>query len=522
MPADGLPLGRVLAVSTEVGSTRSRKAKTETLAALLRAAPRDELPILVPWLCGDLRQGRIGVGYAALTDAVRTVAAPVGALTVAEVDRAFGAIGALSGPGSAKARKDALTHLFGRATRDEQRLLAALLAGELRQGALAGVLAEAVAEAGGVPADAVRRAAMLSGDLVHPALAAMMEGEAALARFDLTLFRPVQPMLADTAEDLEAALEALGTARLETKLDGARVQVHRRGSEIAVYTRALLPVTEAVPEVVELVAALPVDQVVLDGETLALDASGRPHPFQTTLRRFGRKLGVDEARAELPLSVFFFDVLQHDGRVLVDAPLTERLAILERVVPEHARIPARTTSDLAEAEAFLREVLAAGHEGLMAKAPASRYEAGHRGAAWLKLKPAWTLDLVILAVEWGSGRRQGWLSNLHLGARDPRTGEFVMLGKTFKGLTDEMLAWQTRELLAREVRREGHVVHVRPELVAEVAFQDVQSSPRYPGGVALRLARVKAYRPDKGPADADTIDTVRAIHTGRAVDPRIS
>ncbi|MCB9687730.1 MAG: ATP-dependent DNA ligase [Alphaproteobacteria bacterium] len=511
-----MALARVARVGAEVAATRSRKTKIEVLAELLGATPREELPVLVPWLCGELRQGKIGVGYAALSEAIRTVAAPASSLMLAEVDAAFGAIGGLSGPGSSKARKEALAHLFARATRDEQQLLAALMAGELRQGALAGVLAEAVAAAGSVPADAVRRAAMLSGDLVHPALAAMMEGADALAAFDLTLFRPVQPMLADTADDVEQALASLGAARLETKLDGARVQVHRRGEEVRVYTRALLPVTDAVPEVVELARALPVDEIVLDGETIALDASGRPHPFQTTMRRFGRKLDVEEVRAELPLSVFFFDVLQVDGRVLVDAPLTERLAELERVVPAHARIEARTTDDPEEARAFLQSVLDQGHEGLMAKSPASPYEAGHRGSAWLKLKPAWTLDLVILAVEWGSGRRQGWLSNLHLGARDPGTGGYVMLGKTFKGLTDEMLAWQTRELLAREVRREGHVVHVRPELVAEVAFQDVQTSPRYPGGMALRLARVKAYRPDKGPADADTVDTVRAIHAGRA------
>lgn len=499
-----------------MAATRSRTAKTARLAELLRGRAPDLVRVVVPWLAGEMRQGRIGVGYAALSEALRTAPAATSTLSVEDVDHALTALATLSGPGSATLRRDALAGLFARATAEEQPFLAGVLGGELRQGALDGVMADAVASAAGVPAAAVRRAAMLSGGLVEPSLAALLGGADALSAFRLEVMRPVQPMLARTAQDTDEALALLGTARFEAKIDGARVQVHRAGDRVTVWTRALLPVTDAVPEVVEAALALPVRTVVLDGEAVALRPDGRPHPFQTTMRRFGRKLDVAGLRAELPLAPFFFDVLFLDGETLLDRPLAERVAALERVVAPAWRIPAVTTADPALARAFLGRTLDAGHEGVVAKGLDTVYEAGNRGAGWLKVKPAWTLDLVVLAAEWGSGRRRGSLSNLHLGARDPDGGGFVMLGKTFKGLTDELLAWQTRELLAREVRREGHAVFVRPELVVEVAFNDVQASPRYPGKVALRFARVKGYRPDKRPDEADTIGRVREIFAGTA------
>ena len=352
---------------------------------------------------------------------------------------------------------------------------------------------------------------MLAGDLGTVAEAVLREGEAALARYAIELFRPMQPMLADSAPNVAEALAQLGTAVIEWKLDGARVQVHRQGDRVAVYTRSLNAVTAAVPEVVEAALALPVAEIILDGEVIALTAEGKPLPFQDTMRRFGKRLNVDALRSTLPLTPFFFDVLRLDGEDLLDCPLTERLARLDAVVPATLRVPRLTTADAEDAQRFEADAIARGHEGLMAKLPTAPYAAGRRGSAWLKIKTARTLDLVVLAVEWGSGRRKGWLSNLHLGARDPATGTFVMLGKTFKGMTDEILEWQTKELLARETHRDGHIVFVRPELVVEVAFNEVQRSSQYPGGVTLRFARIKGYRPDKRASEADTIDAVRAF-----------
>jgi len=405
-----------------------------------------------------------------------------------------------------------LSELFARATADEQQFLSALAIGEVRQGALEGVILEAVAKAAGFPSDRVRRAAMLAGDLGTVATAALGDDrEAALAAFQLEIFRPVQPMLADSAPTVEEALQSADPVALEWKLDGARIQVHRRDDRVAVYTRNLNDVTAAVPEVVEAVRALPARELILDGEVIALAPDGRPFPFQITMRRFGRRLDVDALRAERPLSPFFFDVLWCDGDDLLDRPLSERLKRLDAVISPVLRVPRVVTADVTEATRFQEGALERGHEGVMVKVLAAPYAAGRRGSAWLKVKTARTLDLVVLAVEWGSGRRHGWLSNLHLGARDPATGSFVMLGKTFKGMTDELLEWQTRELLARETGREDHVVHVRPELVVEIAFNEVQSSSHYPGGVALRFARVKGYRPDKNASEADTIDAVRAF-----------
>ncbi len=509
-------LHEVVATHDRVASTRARNDKIAALAALLDGRDADTLHVVVPWLAGELRQGRIGVGYAALSEVRGVPPAHEPELGIAEVDRALGALADISGKGSQTRRQSALRQLLGRATAAEQRFLVGLLAGELRQGALAGVMTEAVAQAAHVPAGAVRRATMLSGDLVAPALAAFDGGEEALDRFRLQVGRPVQPMLAQTAEDVEDAILRLRDGHLEAKLDGARIQVHRDGDRVEVWSRQLRPVTRAVPEVVEAVLALQVRRVVLDGEVLAMAPGGRPHPFQTTMRRFGRRLDVAALRRELPLTPYFFDVLHVDDDTIVDQPLSARSDRLERIVPADRIVARERTGDATSAARFLDRVLDAGHEGIMAKDPGSPYEAGSRGAGWLKVKPAWTLDLVVLAAEWGSGRRQGKLSNLHLGARDPGTGRFVMLGKTFKGLTDALLAWQTVALLEREVHREGHVVFVRPELVVEVAFNEVQASPRYPGGVALRFARVKGYRLDKRPEQADTIGSVRAIHAGRA------
>jgi len=355
----------------------------------------------------------------------------------------------------------------------------------------------------------VRRAAMFAGDLGAVARVALTEGAQGLARFSIRVERPVQPMLAQSAADVADALARLGTAALEWKLDGARVQVHKSGDRVRIFTRRLNEVTDAVPEVVETVRALPSRELILDGEAIAIGPGGAPQPFQVTMRRFGRKLDVDTLRAELPLAVFFFDCLQRDGVSLVDRPAQERFAILAQALPARLIVPRLITGDPAAAEAFYRDALARGHEGVMAKAIDAPYEAGRRGAAWLKVKRAHTLDLVVLAAEWGHGRRRGWLSNLHLGARDAAGGGFVMLGKTFKGLTDELLEWQTRELAWREVARDAYTVYVRPELVVEIAFNDLQASPQYPGGLALRFARVKAYRPDKRAEDADTIETVR-------------
>lgn len=504
-------LADLVDTSRRVADTRARLAKVTLLAGCLTRLASPERHAGVAYLMGQLRQGRIGLGGAALRAALPAAAAPAPSLGLAEVDAAFTAIAAMSGSGSARGKVQALLALLARATKPEQDWLAGLVFGELRQGAQEGLLIDAVAQAAHVPAPAVRRAAMLAGDVVPVAVAALAAGAAGLAAFRLQLLSPVQPMLAGTAQDVDEILARHGRVALEYKLDGARVQVHRAGDQVRVFTRQLNDVTLAVPEVVAAVRALPVRQVVLDGEALVLREGGRPAAFQTTMRRFGRRLDVDRLRAELPLSCLYFDCLHLDGQDLIDDPTQARLAALRAVVPGALLVPGRVAAAPDEVQDFVDLALAAGHEGVMAKDLAAPYEAGRRGAGWLKLKPAHTLDLVVLAVEWGSGRRQGWLSNLHLGARDPASGEFVMLGKTFKGMTDEMLAWQTQRLLSLELGREGHVVHVRPELVAEIAFDGLQASPHYPGGLALRFARVKRYRPDKSADQADAIDTVRAL-----------
>jgi DNA ligase-1 len=500
------PLVEVAAASVDIGATSSRLAKAARIVTVLQAADPDEVPVIVSWLAGELPQRQIGVGWAALRSLPAPSAEP--SLAVAAVHETFTAIGATSGPGSQKRRTDLLAATFGAATEVEQTFLRRLLGGELRQGALLGVMTDAIAKASGLPLAEVRRAAMLRGDL--PAVAhAALAGES-LAQFRLEVGRPVGPMLAQTASSVADALERLdGTAAFEAKLDGARVQVHRDGDAVSIYTRSLDEVTDRLPEVVAAVRALPVQSLVADGEAIALRADGRPHPFQVTASRFGSRTVDPDG---LPLSAFLFDLLHLDGADLLDLPTAERLAVLDRIVPAEQRVDRLVTADPAEAQAFLDRTLDAGHEGVMVKALDTPYEAGRRGAGWLKVKPVHTLDLVVLAVEWGAGRRRGKLSNIHLGARDPHNGGFVMLGKTFKGMTDAMLDWQTQrftELAAGPL--DGYEVRLRPEQVVEIAFDGLQRSTRYPGGLALRFARVLRYRDDKTPDEVDTIDAVRAF-----------
>jgi len=515
----------VATTSADVGASSARLAKIARIAELLTAAGEAHdarlVAVAVSWLSGDLPQRQIGVGWAAL----RSLPAPAQdpTLTVSAVDAAFTEIGAVAGKGSQARRASLVDDLFTAATEAEQTFLRRLLGGELRQGALAGVMADAVAKAAGIPAATVRRAAMLGGDLPAVAAAALTGGEPALSEFTLRVGRPVGPMLAQTATGVAEALDKLGgEAVFEAKLDGARVQIHRAGDDVSIYTRSLDDVTARLPEVVEATLALPVKDLIADGEAIALRPDGRPHRFQVTASRFGRGGGrggkdrsvdIAAARAAQPLSVFFFDVLHLDGVDLLDESTADRLSALDAIVPPSQRVDRLATSDPDEAQQFLAATLAAGHEGVMAKSPAAPYEAGRRGTGWLKVKPVHTLDLVVLGVEWGSGRRTGKLSNIHLGARDPATGGFVMLGKTFKGMTDVMLDWQTTRFTElADGPTDGWVVTVRPEQVVEIAFDGVQTSSRYPGGMALRFARVLRYRDDKSTAEAETIDTVREFY----------
>src|SRR5438105_5000202 len=473
-------LAELLAVSERVAGTRSRLAKIDAIAECLRRLDASEIALGVAYLTGDTRQGRIGIGYAGLKEALAAAPASTPRLTLAQVDKALANISQTKGEGSAAERQRLLAELFARATAPEQDFLARLLLGELRQGALEGIMLDAIAKAANLPPERVRAAAMRAGGLAAVAEAALTEGEAGLARFALEVFRPVLPMLAQPAEDVADALERLGTAAFEWKLDGARVQAHKSGGQIRVYTRSLNEVTSAVPEIVAALQECTACEVILDGETIALKPEGTPYPFQETMRRFGRKLDVEASRAAYPLSVFFFDCVLAEGEDLTARPARERFDVLAKILPAKILIPRLVTGDEEAARAFYDDALARGHEGVMAKALEAPYEAGSRGAGWLKIKEAHTLDLAVIAAEWGSGRRKGWLSNLHLAAFDPVTGDFVMLGKTFKGMTDKMLAWQTERLLSLETSRDRHVVHVRPELVAEIAFNEIQHSSTYP------------------------------------------
>jgi DNA ligase-1 len=511
------------ATSAAVAATSKRLVKVDLLSAALRALEPAEVEAGSAYLAGELRQRQTGVGYAGLRDVPPPAEQP--SLTVGAVDAAIAEISAVSGSGSQARRKGLLGALFAAATVDEQRMLRGLFSGELRQGAQAGLLADAIARAADVPGPAVRRALLLVGDFKTVAVAALEGGVGALAEFALQVGRPLAPMLASSAPSVDDALGATGVpAAVDVKLDGIRIQVHRSGDEVAVFTRSLDEITPRLPEVVAAVRALPARDIVLDGEAIGLDSEGRPRPFQETASRAATR-GARRAAPAAPavhgvtLTPYFFDVLHIDGADLLDAPGVERWAALEAALPESLRVPRTMVDGPEQAHEFYAKALDAGHEGVVVKAATAAYDAGRRGAAWVKVKPRHTLDLVVLAVEWGSGRRTGWLSNLHLGARDPRTGGFVMLGKTFKGLTDELLRWQTERFQELAVDKGDWVVRVRPEQVVEIAFDGVQTSPRYPGGVALRFARVLRYRDDKTADEADTIDTVLAIHAGRPITP---
>ena len=509
-------LANVVETSARVTGTPKRLAKVEYLAALLKQLSPDEIGIVVSFLSGFTRQGRTGIGYAVVRDA-HAEPAPAPTLEVLDVDRALGLLAETRGGGSEQQKRGQLQSLMARATAEEQQFLRELLLGGLRQGALEGIMFEALAKASGVSADRIRRAAMMAGDTARVARSVLESGDAALDVYGIQLFQPVQPMLAQPAPDVEAALAELGEAALEYKLDGARIQVHKAGDEVRIFTRALNDVTASAPEVVDAVRALPARELILDGEVISFAPDGIPQPFQVTMRRFGRKTDLERLRLELPLTPVWFDILYRDGESLIDHPQAERFSILRALSPPENLVPAITSASIETAASFLNASLESGHEGIMAKATGSLYIAGARGQSWLKIKKAHTLDLVILAAEWGSGRRKGWLSNLHLGARDAEArdsrgaGGFAMLGKTFKGLTDEMLRWQTEQLLALEISRDSNTVFVEPKIVVEIAYSDIQTSPRYVSGFALRFARVKRYRPDKTAADADTFETVKKL-----------
>jgi DNA ligase-1 len=540
-------LHEVVRASAAVAASPGRLAKIAEIARLLREVTPEEMPAAVAFLSGELTQRQIGVGYAALVDLLgpaagggaelpSDLASPPAepTLTLAEADAAFGAIGAQAGPGSQAERRQLLRRLLARATADERQFLVRLLAGDLGQGALAGVMTEAVAAAAGVPAATVRRAHQLSGSLAltaSTALGAAAAGPAAVAAAlsDVTLQvgRAARPMLAATAPTLAAALERISPAAVEWKIDGIRIQVHRAGDDVRVFTRTLDDITARVPEIVAAARALDVTTAVLDGEAVALHPDGRPRPFQVTSARMASRGDAGRQSEQTALTPFLFDLLHLDGADLLDAPASERFGQLAAIAPASLVIPRIVTAELAQAQEFFRAAIADGHEGVVVKSLTAPYGAGRRGSDWIKVKPRHTLDLVVLAAEWGHGRRQGWLSNLHLGARDLQTGGMVMLGKTFKGLTDALLAWQTTRLLelADPPRPAGApgdqrgVVRVRPQLVVEIAFDGVQASSRYPGGVTLRFARVLRYREDKTPDEADTIEAVRALWSGGDLSP---
>jgi DNA ligase-1 len=495
-------LAEVVSASREVTETSSRSRKIAILADLLRRLEPSEVGAAVGFLTGVPRQGRVGVGYSTIYGLERPPA-PEPSLTIEELDRAIEEVQATTGSGSAAARREVLGELLGRATEEEADFVKRLFTGGLRQGALAGLMIDAIAKAAGVPGTLARRALMLSGDLSRTAGIAMTEGEEGLRAVGFELFRPIFPMLASTAAGVEEAVASFDRSSVEWKLDGIRIQIHRSGDEVRIYTRNLNEITETLPGIVEAVRRLPVRRAVFDGEALWMAEHG-PAAFQDTVSR------IDSEAAPEGIVTFLFDVLHLEGDDLLDTPLEERAARLEAVASQ-LRIPSLVTSDPGTAQGVLDESLREGHEGVVVKDARSLYSAGRRGKAWRKVKPVRTYDLVVLGAEWGHGRRQGWLSNLHLGARDPRAGEFLMVGKCFKGLTDELLEWQTKELLTRERERRGIAVLVRPELVVEIALDGVQTSTRYPGGVALRFARVKRYRPDKSPAEADTIDDLREL-----------
>ncbi|MDT0461956.1 ATP-dependent DNA ligase [Streptomyces gibsoniae] len=507
-------LARLARVSREVAATSARSRKITLLGGLFRDADADDVPIVIPYLAGRLPQGRLGIGWKLLGQRIEPAAEPT--LTVRDVDARLSRIGGVTGTGSQAERKRLIGELLAAATADEQRYLTGLLTGEVRQGALDALAVEGLAEATGAPPVEVRRAVMLAGSLQVVARALLAEGTKALGAFRLTVGRPVLPMLAHTAPSVAEAIGKLGACAVEEKLDGIRVQVHRDGDDVRIHTRTLDDITARLPEITTAALGLPGERFILDGEVIALDENGRPRSFQETAGRVGSRLDVATAAAAVPVSPVFFDALSVEGRDLLDLPFADRHAELARLVTRPMRVRRTVVEGLADtatAEAFLAETLARGHEGVVVKALDAPYSAGRRGASWLKVKPVHTLDLVVLAAERGHGRRTGRLSNLHLGARAP-DGSFVMLGKTFKGMTDAMLAWQTGRLGELAVEDDGRVVTVRPELVVEIAYDGLQRSTRYPAGVTLRFARVVRYREDKRPEEADTLETLLAAHPG--------
>ena len=505
-------LSELVAVVGQVRATPKKTEKVGFLAAALRRTTQRESELAALYLTGSLPQGKIGVGWSVIRRAMDESPPSGEPLTLVDVDAALATLAEVEGAGSTERKVTELARLYARATADERRFLSQLLLGEIRQGALEGLVIDAIANAAELPLSDVRHAAMFAGSVGEVARVALEEGATGLAQFGLQLFIPVAPMLASSVEDVEEALDRLEHAGMEYKLDGARIQVHKGGNDVRIFTRQLQEVTERLPDVLQWARQLPVREAVLDGEALALRPDGRPQPFQTTMRRLGRVKEVETLARQIPLSPFMFDVLYVDGQSLLPAPYEDRMKTLSAIASS-AAVPRLVSADPEEIRRFFTQALAAGHEGVMAKSLHAPYRAGQRGFHWLKLKAATTLDLVVLAAEWGNGRRDGWLSNLHLGARDPASGQFVMLGKTFKGLTDEMLRWQTEKLLALETHRDGNVIYVHPAMVLEIAFSDIQQSPRYPAGLALRFARVKRYRPDKSADQADTIQTVTDLFT---------
>jgi len=507
-----LMLTDIVAASRDVSATRSRLKKIARLAGILRQAESGELSAAVGFLCGELRQGRLGLGPRTLQRLRAVPLATTTAVSVLELDAVFQALQDLSGAGVASEREQLLAALFARLAAEEREFVIRLILGELRQGALESILLDALAEAAQVSSASIRKAMLFAGNPAEVAVSAFRAGEAELSAFTIQLFRPLRPMLAQSAKSAAEAFSRAAPAVAEFKLDGARIQLHRDGERVAVYSRYGNDLSDALPEIVELGRSFSARSLVLDGEVIALRADGRPQPFQVTMQRVGRKLGVAAARNDLPLRAFFFDCLYAEGQVLVEQTNSSRWQALSAAVPAEARVTRVELLAAEDAEGVLQRALDSGNEGIVVKSLSSTYDAGRRGAGWIKVKPAPTLDLVVLAAEWGSGRRKGLLSNLHLGARDPETGGFVMLGKTFKGLTDAMLAWQTEKFQELAVESSDWVVKVRPELVVEIAFDGLQKSSTYPGGLALRFARVKRYREDKPASDADTIQFVRELY----------
>ena len=516
---DGMLLKDLVEVSKKVSVTTRKTEKASLIAECLKRGQEREITLAASYLSGQIPQGSLGIGWAILQKVMSHLDQRPRPLSLPEVDRFFEEIAQSRGAGSVENKIKALRNLFSSAREDEKEFLVGLILGEVRQGALEGLVAEAIARASGLAVERIQQAVMFSGDIGEVARVALVEGLQGLSRFQPRLFHPVAPMLANTAEEEGDAVGRWGEVACEFKIDGARVQVHKDGEEVRVFTRHLKEVTERVPEIVAMARGFRLDQAIFEGETFATRPEGRPLPFQTTMRRFGRVQDIEVMKREIPLTSYFFDLLYLYGAPLFGEPYRKRFELLSESVPSEYRIPQIITTDEKAVRSFLEKSLEAGHEGIMAKGVDSPYVAGHRGFYWLKIKPAKTLDLVVLAAEWGHGRRNGWLSNLHLGARDPESGQFVMLGKTFKGLTDEMLRWQTERLLSLETHRDEWTVYVQPKLVVEIAYNDLQESPRYPGGLALRFARVRRYREDKSPSDADTIQRIQAMFEASRLTP---